>query len=339
MKKFLILALFSLIIASCQSEPKKKLSDLNLYFESDIEIDSVFISNIAQDREFQFLPFSNVMNIDLNDSINDLYNINFYTKNGLIMNQMWLDGQQLQIKGRISKKIEIDTVIGSSLYYKAKDFSKRYKKMSSNSSEISTSENEFLLQELDAHIENPFSIHVASQFLMKNMQNKDELQKAYAILNRQPKQIKNHLYNDFKKIENLLTVNAIDISNYKFLNTNNELSDITFSEGKIHLIDFWFVDCKPCVKDHKYISKQLDKLKANNIELIGVSIDRDHSKWMNYLDSNSYNWANFRDVDNYDDRLTKNMYISTFPTYMLVDDQGNIIKNTNNYKDIEEQLK
>lgn len=334
--KIIILCIF---IISCKSEDKSQLSDLNLYFESDVEIDSVFISNITQDREFMFLPYSNVMNIDLNDSINDIYNIDFYTKNGRISNQIWLDGKQIQIKGRISKKAEIDTIIGSNLYYKYKDFSKRYRQILTRSSSDSILINDFLFTELKTHIESPLSIHVTSQILNRNKEKEEVLKKAFNLLSSQSKNLKNHIFNDFKKIQNILTVKNIDFSEQKFHDIENKLSQITLSEGKTYLLDLWFVNCAPCVEDHKRIVTQLDKLKDNNIELIGISTDNDYSKWKSYLEKHHYNWTNYREVENHDDRLRAKMLISDFPTYFLIDDQGKILKRTNRYSDIEKLLK
>jgi uncharacterized protein YcfL len=125
--KTLLSILAALIVIACTSAQydQTQLADVNLYLDTDAEVDSVFVSNITQDREFQFLPFAKTMHVEFKDSINDLYNINFYTKKGFVMNQMWLNGENIIIKGKIKeKKFVVDTVIGSDLYYKAIGFRK-----------------------------------------------------------------------------------------------------------------------------------------------------------------------------------------------------------------------
>ena len=230
----------------CKSENRNATSDLNLYFETTVPIDSIFISNITQDREFQFLSYSNPLNITLNDSINDLYNVNFYTKKGLIMNQMWLNGEKIRIRGSVSDKgVKIDTVIGSSLYYKSLDFKAKYKSLIEEYSEDSTKVNSFLINELENNIDNPLSIDIAEKFRFLNLNRKDELNKVFQLLSTQNNLLKQHLLNPYSKIENLLSLDNIDFSEFQFYNKENIQSKISLPNSELYLIDFWFVSCHP----------------------------------------------------------------------------------------------
>ncbi|WP_347924073.1 thioredoxin-like domain-containing protein [Pontimicrobium sp. SW4] len=333
-KTTLLILIISLL--SCQSK-KKRFADLNLHFTSNLKIDSVFISNITQDREFQFLPFSNKMHIEFNDSINDLYNINFYTEKGLIMNQMWLNGNQVTIKGSISNKITIDTVIGSNLYYKSTAFKKKYKKLVDEDSLDSSKINLFLLEHTKNNVNNPLSIEISNHFFLRNINNKKQLNNIYTILTNQPNDIKVHLLNPIKKIENILTDKKIDFSKHTFYDDKNNLVNISLDEAKTYLIDFWFVNCPPCVKDHMLIAKKLKTLKQNNIELISISTDNDHNTWIDYLRKNNYNWSNFREIENYNNRITTKNLITVFPTYLVIK-KGNILKRSHSFSFIEEYL-
>lgn len=129
MKHLWIIMLSSLLIGCNFNKEEKPLADLNLYFDSDIKIDSILVTNITQDREFHFIRYSNTINVDLNDSINDLYAISFYTANDHRMVQLWLNGENVIITGKVSDKIkiQIDTVIGSDLYYKSLRFRQKLK--------------------------------------------------------------------------------------------------------------------------------------------------------------------------------------------------------------------
>lgn len=337
-KNIFILFIFILSILSCKSD-KKVSEDLNLFFSTDLKIDSVFVSNITQDREFQFLPFSKEMHIKLNDSINDLYNINFYTEKGLIMNQMWLDGSKVVIKGNIniSNKVIIDTVIGSNLYYKSKAFRNEYQKIIDKNPKDSSKINSFLLNYTNENINSPFSIEVSNQFFTSNISNKNELKKLYTILTKQSNNLKTHLWNPFKKIENILLDNKIDFSKHTFYNNENLSTKISLNENQTYLIDFWFVNCPPCVRDHKLIAKRINILKQNNIELISISTDNDYDTWINYLRKNNYNWINYREIENYDNKITTEKLITTFPTYLLIKN-GEILKRSHSFSFIEEYL-
>lgn len=323
-------------IFGCKQE-KLELSDLNLYLETDLKIDSVFVANITQDREYQYMPYSDTLNITLNDSINDLYEISFHTKKGMIMNTLWLNGENVIIKGKITNKLKTDTVIGSDLYYKSIDFRKKYKELNEKKLDSATI-NDFLLNELKKNIDNPFSIEIADILFYRNMSNKNELKKVYDIQVNQEGAIKNHLINPFKKIEKTLTEDRVDLSKFQFYDIEKKITAIKPEKGKKILIDFWFIACAPCIKDHKLIINKLEWLESKNIELIGISIDRNHDEWKDFLKGKKYNWLNLREVDDYEKRLRTNMLISVFPTYLLVDSQGNILYRANSFIEVEKYL-
>lgn len=324
----------------CKSENRNATSDLNLYFETSVPIDSIFISNITQDREFQFLAYSNPLHITLNDSINDLYNVNFFTKKGLIMNQMWLNGENISIKGSVSNKsVKIDTVIGSSLYYKSIDFKVKYKNLLENYSQDSTKVNTFLINELKNNIDNPLSINIAENFRFRNLNRKDELKKVFQLLSTQKDMLKQHLLNPYSKIENLLSLDKIDFSEYLFYNEENILSQINLPESELYLVDFWFVNCPPCIKDHRIIKNKVEWLNNSGIQLVGISTDNDQEKWKNYINKEKFKWINYREQEDYDKRITTKLLINVFPTYLLLDKEGRIIRRSNSFIDIEDFIK
>lgn len=182
------------MIGCSTSEQAKPQADLNLYFDSDARIDSILVTNITQDREFHFFKYTNAINIDRNDSINDLYAISFYTPNDHKMAQLWLDGENLVVRGKVSEKmkIQIDTVIGSALYYKWLDFRRKHNELLAGKPD-SAATNDFLITELRNEISSPFSIEIARIFVNRNISNTDELGRLFAILSTQNDLIKNHL--------------------------------------------------------------------------------------------------------------------------------------------------
>jgi len=339
MKKLHIIILSSLLIGCNFSKQEKSLADLNLYFDTDIKIDSILVTNITQDREFHFFKYTNAIHVDLNDSINDLYAISFFAGTDHRMVQLWLNGKNLIIKGTISDKIkiQIDTVIGSDLYYRSLNFRQKHKDLLAGESD-SSAINNFLITELRKEINSPFSIEIANIFVSRNISNTDELRKLFAILSTQNDLIKKHLINPYQKIETILSVNKIDFSKYRFYDRDKMLTSIKLSGDKKYLIDFWFIGCAPCIQDHKSIIKKLDSLDSKNVEVIGISIDNSQEKWRNYLNENQYPWKNYREVDEHENRMRAKMMINVFPTYLLLDSKGVILYRSNAFSDIEKYL-
>ena len=198
--------------------------------------------------------------------------------------------------------------------------------------------NDFLLNELKKNIDNPFSIEIASKFFYRNISNKNELKKVYDIQVNQEDAIKNNLANKYKEIENMLKVDNVDLSKFQFYNIEKKITTIKREKGKRILLDFWFMECAPCIKDHQLIANKLELFKDNNIELIGISIDNDHEEWKEFLKEKNYNWLNLRQLDVHEKKMTVNMFISVFPTYLLIDSEGNILYRTNSFSEIEKYL-
>jgi len=87
------------------------------------------------------------------------------------------------------------------------------------------------------------------------------------------------------------------------------------------------------------MTKKLDLLNSSNIELVGISIDDDHEEWKKFLYQKNYTWLNLREVEMTEKKLRTSLVISAFPTYLLIDGEGNILYRTNSFTDIEKHLR
>lgn len=344
MKQTIALLICALIFG-CKSELKPNridLADLNLILQTNEDIDSVLIMDIGQQRENYKVAFIDTIRIQFNDSINDLYNV-FFLKDGKIVssplstNQLWLNGKNIVIKGKLDKRLVLDTIIGSDLYYKVKKTQMAYRKLfeiKADNSEI----NYFLLKEIKNHFDNPYSLTLASDFISRNQNNEDNLKKLNNLIAPQNDLLKNHsFFKVHSQLEKKMDINQLSIEKYNFYSVKKDIVKLNFEKEKKYLLDLWFVNCPPCVQDHKIISKKQSYLENNNIELIGISRDTEHSKWKNYLDTNGYNWRNFRQIDSLN-TVTTDLGITAFPTYLLIENGGEIKITFNSFEEIENYL-
>lgn len=331
-----------ILILSISCTPKEyqklRLADLNLFIETNLEVDSVFIANIGQDKEYHYLAYNDTLVLNFRDSVNDLYLINFYTNGNVIQNQLWLNGEQVVIKGKLTDRLEIDTIIGSNLYYDYLSYKNKYAELVDKRSD-STAINNFLWDELDKNIETPLSIDIANNFFWRNSENRDELRNLYFKLSMQSPELKSHFISPFATIEEVLTNNRIDVSQFRFIDKEFELKRLNLlSNYKLYLLDFWFMGCAPCIEDHKTLKSKLDILNRNKVQLIGISTDQNHEEWLKFIFTNDYEWMNVRELSEYDKRLTTNLFVHVFPTYILMDSEGKIIKRTFSLEKIFEEL-
>ncbi|MFD2568828.1 TlpA family protein disulfide reductase [Pseudotenacibaculum haliotis] len=313
------------------------MADLNLYLSSNLKIDSVFVSNIAQDREFYILPYSDTLRVQFKDSINDMYNIWFFTQEGRRTKQLWLNGKNLIIKGSIGKRFEIDTVLGSDLFYKAQKFQKEYRQLYKEKAKDEVI-NQLLIRYTKENINNPLSLQTADYYLYKNKNDKEKVRNLQSLLKDQPKAFKDHLaFPVHKSIDKILSQHSIDLKKYDFEDIAGNTIKIETEPSKKYLLDLWFVNCPPCIKDHQKFLKNPNLLKQKNIELIGISTDRQQKVWSGFLQEKQYPWKNYRQKQ-YAGSLTEDLMISVFPTYFLIEGNGKIIQTFNAFDDIKDYL-
>ncbi len=301
--------------------------------------DSIFFSNITQDHEFQFIPYAQSLDIKLNGPLHDLYNLTFYTGQNKRMNQLWLDGDSIVVKGTFTgKALEIDTVIGSGLYYTSLDFRTRFDQLMEQSAD-STVINDFLMNELRKNINNSFSIEISRNFFNRNSSRKDELRKIRLLLAGQNQAIRDHLLNPYRKIENILTRDKIELTKFNFYTPDGKLEPLTTLENKRYLIDMWFIGCAPCLEQHKEIAATLAVLNNNGIDVIGISIDQNQRQWKDFIQAKKYSWLNVRETEESGKQLRTDMLIDSYPTYFLIDSEGTILHRTNSFREMTTYLK
>jgi thiol-disulfide isomerase/thioredoxin len=319
---FVMLGMAALLFSfAVKAQTKSRIS---VETTSDIKIDSIFFSNISQDEIFLIVPFTNSILIESEKPFNDLYNLSFFSEGTMRMNQLWLNGTHISIKGNINKQqvLEIDTIMGSEIYYYTKDYREKFLEV--NAKNDVKAMNEFLWNALNENLENPFSIEISNQLYIRNMSKTDELKKLYELLIHQDVSIVSKSFNPIESIEKVLFQTSIDFSNFEFFTLENQKEQFHPISGKKYLFDFWFVGCAPCIEDHKVLATKLDQFSNKNVEPIGISIDNSQEKWANYLRNSEYPWKNFRESDDYQKTLRNKFSIGIFPTYFIINDKGEI---------------
>ncbi len=99
-------------------------------------------------------------------------------------------------------------------------------------------------------------------------------------------------------------------------------------KGKYVYIDVWATWCGPCMYEIPFMNKLEEKFKNSNIQFISISIDtkEDEPKWRKMIaDKNMDHGTQLLADANFDSSFVKEYFIDGIPRFILLDPQGNII--------------
>lgn len=330
--KILTALLLSVLLFSCKTEEEKPLdlASFNLILDTERQIDSVRIVDIAQSA-YNFFPYRDTIKVDFENGLNDMYNVWIYTPEGEIRKQYWFKGTEIIVKARLAEELEIDTVINSNLYYQHLQDSERLQALIEQKDTAAIEK--FFLERIEANLDNPYSNVLAGMYTNQHQNDKEKIKELFELLKGQDSVAIDHWLSPLSRLENILSVSELDISKYSLQELGGQNTSLNFEANKTYLLDFWFMACKPCIRDHKKFDEDSSFLEANNVEFIGISIDSDYDAWNTFLEEKQYAWANYRQLEG-EDSPTKDLAIWAFPTYVLLENGSEITARFNTYDDI-----
>jgi peroxiredoxin len=99
----------------------------------------------------------------------------------------------------------------------------------------------------------------------------------------------------------------------------------TKPKNKFTLVDFWYSNCRPCIAQFPHLSETYQNYKSLGFEIIGISTDRTRYKenWEKAIDKYQLHWPQYWDENGVE---SSKLSINKFPTNLLLDHKGKIIK-------------
>ncbi len=95
--------------------------------------------------------------------------------------------------------------------------------------------------------------------------------------------------------------------------------------GRVVLLDFWATWCGPCKMELPHVKKLAEKYTGKPLVVLSVSIDRDESKWKDYITKNEMNWPQYNDAKG---NIAGLFGVHSIPHYFTIDTDG-ILRSEN----------
>ena len=330
--KFLIAFLFISSSAYAQTNIEFVLKNSASY-----KMDTVDAFDLSQ-KEFHDYVYKDTINMHFNKNNIDCYNIRYHENGKMFRTQIWLDTGNIKIEAHIdSNELVIDTVFNSPIYYKVNDFAKQYYEIYKTNDTVAM--NKYLLTNYEENIQNPFSLMIGNYYINLNQNSKLNLIKFKSYADKQGDKFSWFLLYPMVvgRLNKILNIHKISLDDFTFINKENKKVKLHLEGSNYYVLDFWFLACPPCIHDHKDIKLNYEKLIRKKVEVISISTDDNILQWKNYLSNHNYNWRNYMQTQ--DSTITNQLSIRSFPTYIIVNNKGDIIDTYNSFADVEKRFK
>jgi peroxiredoxin len=114
------------------------------------------------------------------------------------------------------------------------------------------------------------------------------------------------------------------MGSFKTRDINGNKIDLKALEGKIVVLNFWFVNCSPCRMEIPDLNKMVDSFKTNNkIVFIAIALD-DRSILKSFLEKTPFNY-NIIDGGKF---IADKYGIRSYPTHVVIDTEGKVYFHT-----------
>lgn len=109
-------------------------------------------------------------------------------------------------------------------------------------------------------------------------------------------------------------------------------------KGNYVLVDFWASWCKPCRAENPNVVKAFNTYHDKGFDIFGVSLDKDHDKWVKAISDDHLAWTQVSDLKYWGSTAGKLYGVQSIPHNVLIDPKGIIIAQNLRGEDLNARL-
>lgn len=120
---------------------------------------------------------------------------------------------------------------------------------------------------------------------------------------------------------------GVSASDFYLQNINNKFTTLNDYKGNMVLLNFWFPGCTPCINEIPYERKLVDEFENRNFKLINICLFSSEENWRNTIDKFKMEGEHLFANENWQKILIEKYKLGNYPTYILIDETGQIISS------------
>ena len=109
-------------------------------------------------------------------------------------------------------------------------------------------------------------------------------------------------------------------------------------KGKVVLLDFWASWCGPCRVENPNVVRIYKKYKPQGFEIVGVSLDRDRTSWLQAIEKDNLGWHHVSDLKFWNSAAAQSYKVRAIPATFLLDRDGKILAKNLRGRALEQKL-
>lgn len=124
------------------------------------------------------------------------------------------------------------------------------------------------------------------------------------------------------------------LPDYNFVDLKGKAHNKADTKGKLLVLKCWFITCKVCVEEFPELNELVDKYKDDKIEFVSLAFDK-KDELVEFLETKEFKYPTIPEQKEY---MAKKLKVKQYPTHLIVDSNGIIIKMVNNVKTLTSEL-
>jgi len=128
-----------------------------------------------------------------------------------------------------------------------------------------------------------------------------------------------------------LKMEGKELPDYNFQDLKGRNYKKSITKGKMVVIKCWYIHCLACVREFPELNVLVNEYK-NREDILFISLAMDSEKdLLSFLSKNPFNYSVIPNVEKY---MNEQLNITEYPTHILVDKNGKIVKVVNAINDL-----